>query len=165
MALGNQPQPPKSSGVSNKWDTIANQSHQPTANYGEPFVDRELESKVTELVSLFTDFRTACGDRAITDFRTWGWAKTFRIMLAKYSSEDLKAGIVALRACRHRVDVNRYFDAFHLKQEWHQVLGVIELHKVMQDAGVQRTEDQDDFQESPPPELSFLFDDEGDDHV
>ena len=159
MALGNQP--PKSSERLINWGTLA--KHQSTANYGEPFEDPGLECKVTELVSLFTHFRTTCGDQSVTDFRTWGWAKTFRIMLVRHSYEDIKAAIVAITACRDRVDVSRYSDAFHLKQEWHQVLSVIELHKVMQDAGAQRTEDQDNFQESPPPELSFLFDEGGND--
>jgi hypothetical protein len=86
-------------------------------------------------------------------------------MLAKHSFEDINAAIVAMTACRDRVDVSRYHDAFHLNQEWQQVRGVVDLHKVMQDAGVQRNEEQYDFQESPPPELSFLFDYEGDDDV
>ncbi len=159
MALGNQP--PKSAQVSDNWDIRANRGNQPWTNYGEPFTDPDLESKVSELVSSFTDFRTVCGDQGITDFRTWGWAKTFRIMLAKYSSEDIKAGIVALAACRDRVDVSRYHDAFHLNQEWQQVLGVVDLHKVIQQAAVKHFEPENRW-ESPPPSVSFLLDDDDD---
>jgi hypothetical protein len=133
----------------------------PGIDYGKPFADVEMESKVSELVSSFTDFRTVCGDQGITDFRTWGWAKTFRIMLAKYSSEDIKAGIVALAACRDRLDVSRYHDAFHLNQEWQQVLGVVDLHKVIQQEAVKHVEPENRW-ESPPPSVSFLLDDDDD---
>ena len=57
----------------------------PTRNYGEPFADLDQEAKVTELVELFTEFRLAAGPtKEFHHTRTWSWAKTFRIMLARW---------------------------------------------------------------------------------
>jgi hypothetical protein len=123
---------------------------QPKVNYGKPLANEAMEAKATELVSLFGEFRTACGERDIPDFRTWGWAKTFRIMLGKYLFDDIKAGIVALRACRDRVDVSRYHDAFHLNQEWQEILGVVDLHKVIQQAALKHTEHENRWERTPP---------------
>jgi hypothetical protein len=129
---------------------MGSQPPQPPVNYGKPLANEAMEAKATELVSLFGELRTACGERDIPDFRTWGWAKTFRIMLGKYLFDDIKAGIVALRACRDRVDVSRYHDAFHLNQEWQEILGVVDLHKVIQQAALKHTEHENRWERTPP---------------
>jgi hypothetical protein len=109
---------------------------QPKVDYGKPLADEAMEAKVTELVSLFGEFRTACGEGEIADFRTWGWAKTFRIMLGKRSFEDIKAAILALDGCRGYEDPSRYHDAFDLNREgeWEQLQSLVDLHKVIQGA-------------------------------
>jgi hypothetical protein len=109
---------------------------QPKVHYGKPLADEAMEAKVTELVLLFGEFRTSCGDREIADFRTWGWAKTLRIMLGKRSFEDIKAAILALDGCRGYEDPSRYHDAFDLNREgeWEQLQSLVDLHKVIQGA-------------------------------
>jgi hypothetical protein len=112
---------------------------QPRTNYGEPLTDSHVESKVADLVLLFTDFRRACGEGEIDSRRTWAWAKSFRIMLARYSYsfEDISRVIMALNECRQLVDVERYRDVYHLhcNGEWNPVLGVVEIQEAARKHG------------------------------
>ena len=71
------------------------------------------QSQVDDLVELFREFRSGVvagmgRDTDISDARARSWAKTFMIMLAKYSFDDIKAVIEALRECPEDVDQGRY---------------------------------------------------------
>jgi hypothetical protein len=70
-------------------------------------------------------------DTDISEYRARNWAKTFRIMLAKYSFGDIKAVIEAVRECPDDVDQPRYRDAYDLNRpgEWEILQGLVKCHE------------------------------------
>jgi hypothetical protein len=133
---------------------------QPRTDYGEPLTDSRDESKVAALLSLFTDFRRACGEGEIDSRRTWAWAKSCRIMLVRYSYsfDDISRVIMALNECRHLMDVERYRDVYHLhcNGEWNQVLGVLEIQSAARKHG-----DRVTYQESAASSMTLAPTDDG----
>ena len=88
-------------------------------NYGQAFSDPAEEAKVTELVTMFAEFRAKVGiTKEFPARRTWSWAKSFRIMLASrgYDFDDLKMVITTLRDC-NEMDGARYHEAFDLQRD------------------------------------------------
>ena len=94
------------------------------------------QSQVDDLVELFRDFRSRVvsgsgRDTDITDARALSWAKTFRIMLAQHSFDDIKAVIDAVRECPEDVDQRRYSNAYDLNRpgEWEILQGLVGVHE------------------------------------
>ena len=96
------------------------------------------ESQVDDLVELFREYRSGVfagggRDTHIPEARTRSWATTFRIMLAKYSFDEIKAVIEALRECPEDVDQGRYSNAYDLNRsdEWEILRGLVRLHELI----------------------------------
>ena len=96
------------------------------------------QSQVDDLVELFREFRSGVvagmeRDTDISDARARSWAKTFMIMLAKYSFDEIKAVIEALRECPEDVDQGRYSNAYDLNRsdEWEILRGLVRLHELI----------------------------------
>ena len=93
------------------------------------------EAQVDDLVELFREFRSGVvagmgRDTEVSDARARSWAETFRIMLARYSVDDIKAVIEALRECPEDVDQGRYSNAYDLNRpaEWEILRGLVDVH-------------------------------------
>lgn len=124
-------------------------------NFGKPFDDAEMESKVADLVGLFGEFRrSVTGDAEFHEARTRRWAKSFRIMLASYHHpfEDIERVIVTLTKYRTQMDVQRYPDPYdlHRNGEWVHVMAAVEAQEVIQQAEAERL-CADDWESRPIP--------------